>query len=126
MLSSIELSIYDALSALKSLAVVPVALGVLRSDLASLRQEPDETFREFAARVQSKAEVCEFKTHFTGCCAACNCKTTFCGETYYTDEVIRDVLINGIADMDIRREALSAERILEKSVTEIVAFIESR
>ena len=29
------------------------------------------------------------------------------GETYYTDEMIRDVLLQGIADVDIRREALS-------------------
>jgi len=47
----------DALKILKSVAVVPVALGVLRSELFNLNQDPDEPFRTFAARVQGKAEV---------------------------------------------------------------------
>lgn len=116
--------IADALSTLKSLAVIPVALGVLRSELASMHQDPDEPFRTYAARVQGKAETCEFKTAYHGDCT--NCHTTYNGEVYYTDEVIRDVLLNGIADNDIRREALSTEEILKKSVTTVIAFVENR
>jgi len=40
--------------------------------------------------------------------------------------VIKDVLLNGIADSKIRREALSTEGILAKSINGIVAFVESR
>ena len=39
----------DALAALKSIAVIPVAIGVLRADLAAMRQDPDEPLHTFAA-----------------------------------------------------------------------------
>jgi len=97
--------IVDALRLLKSLAVVPVALGVLRSQLSKMVQGPDESFRTYTARVQGKAETCEFRTTYNGRCA--NCNTAFTGSTYYTDDMIKDVLLSGIADSDIRREALS-------------------
>ena len=84
----------DALKAMKSYAVVPVALGVLRSELSGLRQDPDEPFRTFSARVQGKAETCEFKTTFHTVCNNCNGPVD--GDTYYTDDVIRDVLLNGV------------------------------
>lgn len=114
----------EALTLLKSIAVVPVALGVLRSDLASMRQDPDEPFRTFAARVQGKAETCEFKTNFDITCSQCD--TALSGETYYTDEAIRDVLLNGIADLDIRREALSSDGIQTRSIADTIAFVETR
>ena len=117
-------NLHEAIATLKSIAVIPVALGVLRSDLASMQQHGDEPFRTFAARVQGKAETCEFKTTYDGTCMHCN--NTYNGEVYYTDEVIRDVLLNGVADIDIRREALSTEGIQIKPITEIIAFIETR
>ena len=51
----------NALRTLKSFPMVPVALGVLRSELSSMKQDPEEPFRAFTARVQGKAETCEFK-----------------------------------------------------------------
>lgn len=56
------------LKILKAIAVVPVALGVLRSDLLAMRQDPDELFQIFSARVQGKAETCEFRASFIGTC----------------------------------------------------------
>ena len=114
----------EALKTLKLIAVVPVALGVLRSELYAMRQDLEEPFRTFAARVQGKAETCEYQTVYNARCS--NCDTAVYGKTYYTDEVIRDVLLNGVADSDIRREALSAEGMQVKAVTEVIAFIESR
>ena len=40
--------------------------------------------------------------------------------------MVRDVLLNGIADNDIRIEALSADGIQERAVNEVIAFVESR
>ena len=91
--------IAEAMTVLRSLAVIPVALGVLRSELDAMIQDPDQTFRAFAANVQGKAETCEFKTTYNGTCSAC--QHPFAGTTYYTDERLRDVLLNGIADVDI-------------------------
>ena len=118
--------IEEALTLLKSLAVVPVALGVLRSDLNAMQQDPDETFRAFAAKVQGKAETCEYRTKNTGTCSADGCNTPYEGYTYYTDDRIRDTLLQGIADIDIRREALSVKGIQEQPITEIIAFVETR
>ena len=115
--------INDAIESLKTLAVVPVAIGVVRSELSAMKQD-DETFRVFAAAVQGKAETCEFRTKNTGTCT--NCNTPYVGETYYTDERIRDVLLDGIADLDIRREALSTDNIQSKSINDVITFVESR
>ena len=59
-------------------------------------------------------------------CPNAACKKEISGDTYYTEEAIRDVLLNGIADMDIRREALSSEGIQRKTINEIIALVESK
>ena len=119
-----NLPIADATKILKSLAVVPVALGVLRSELSSMVQGPDEDFRTFSATIQGKAETCEFKTSYTGLCGGCH--TQYTGETYYTEERIRDVLLNGIADLGIRREALSTDNVHKWPINDIIAFVQAR
>ena len=104
---------------MRDLAVIPVAIGVRRAELMELRQSPDEQFRTFAARVQGKAETCVFTTT-----AKCQCSQTI--EVDYTTESVRDVLLSGIADLDIRREALSNTRIQSLSINEVISFVESR
>ena len=67
----------DLLDAMRSLAVIPVATGVLRIKLLKLCQERDEPFWAFTARVRGKAETCAFST---------KCE---CGKNVdYTDHVI--------------------------------------
>ncbi len=117
-------SVDEALHIMRSFAVIPVSRGVLRSELAALRQEPDEQFRTFAARVQGKAEACDFKTKFSGTCGQCG--TECSGDVYYTNDAIRDVLLNGIADIDIRREALGTTDIQDMPINNVIAFIEGR
>ena len=72
-----------------------------------------------AARAQGKAETCMFTTT-----AKCQCSQTI--EVDYTTESVRDVLLSGIADLDIRREALSNTRIQSLSINEVISFVESR
>ena len=91
------------LAAMRSLAVIPVATCGLRTELLQLRQERDEAFRAFTARVGGKAETCAFD-------AQC-----VCGQSVdYTDHVIRDVLLNGLSDPDIRRDILGTLDIRER------------
>ena len=47
-------------------------------------------------------------------------------EVFFTDEVILDLLLNGIADLDICRETLSTESIQTKLITETIVFVETR
>ena len=104
---------------MRDLAVIPVAIGVRRAELMDLRQGPDEPFRTFAARAKGKAETCSFSTS-----VQCRCHRTI--QVDYTTETIRDVLLAGISDLDIRREALSMQDIQKKSINDVIAFVESR
>ncbi|XP_077352448.1 uncharacterized protein LOC144001771 [Festucalex cinctus] len=105
----------DLIAAMRSLAVIPVATCVLRTELLQLHQERDETFRAFAARVRGKAETCAYAT-------VCECGR----DVDFTDHIIRDVLINGIYDSDIRRATLGISDVLRKPVNDVIALVESR
>ena len=107
------------LEAMRVLAVIPVARGVVRAEFMQMKQKNDENFRLFAARVRGKAETCDYKV----------VSSCVCGEQVtvnYTEEEIRDVLLAGISDSDIRREALSAEGLQNRTVNDIISFVEGR
>eukprot|EP00111_Clytia_hemisphaerica_P020937 TCONS_00061733-protein len=105
----------ELLESMKSLAVVAVATCVTRTELMNMHQERDEQFRIFSSRVRGKAETCNYKTR-------CTCDNTI----DFTDSIIRDVLIAGIEDSDIRREVLGIANILETSINDIIALVESK
>ena len=93
-----DLASLVVMAAMKSLAVFVVATGVMRAERVRMQQERDESFRTFAARVHGKAETCAYTT-----------KCTCLREVDFTDSIIRDVLIAGIADLDIRRDVYRYE-----------------
>ena len=104
---------------MESIAVIKVAIGVKRAELMNLHQDHDEPFRTFATRVSSKAETCNFTTVSENDCGKSNV-------TSYTVEAIKDVMLAGVGDDDIRREVLSTEDILSRSSFDIISFIESK
>ena len=61
----------EQLEAIRRLAVVPVAMGVRRSELLNLSQDVGELSRAFLSRVQGKTATCNFTV---GCEEAC-CNT---------------------------------------------------
>ena len=109
----------EVMESMRSLAVIPVARGVSRAELIKMSQSDDEPIRTFAARVRGKAETCKFTTS-----TQCQCGNRV--EANYTEEVIRDVILAGICDTDIRREALGMPEILKKTTNEVVAILEGR
>ena len=114
-------AIHIVLAEMKSLAVIPVAKGIIRAELMQLHQANDESFRAFAAKVRGKAETCGFALNVT---CPCQCKKEFTVD--YTAEAIRDVLLAGIGCPDIRQEVLSTDGIHQKPINDIVAFVEKR
>ena len=92
-----------------------MANGVSYTKLFQLRQENDEPFHAFAARVYGKAETCAFTTK-------CECTKI----VNYTDHMIRDVRLHGISDMDIRRKMLGVSDILETAVNEVISIVEGK
>ena len=107
----------ENLSAIKRLAVIPVAKSVLRSDVLQMRQDHDEGVQSFYARVKGKADTCAYLVKCThGCQRSCD----------YTHEVIKDVLVTGISDPEIRRDVLGWQGLDNKTALEAVTFIESK
>ena len=105
----------DLMKAMKTLAVVAVATGVIRAELVQMKQDRGETFRTFAARVRGKAETCSYTTK-------CSCNST----VNFTDIIVRDVLIAGISDLDIRRDILGTDAILQRPVNDVISLVESK
>ena len=109
----------QVLISMRALAVIPVGEGILRAELMQMRQSNNESFRLFAARVKGKAETCGYST-----IVMCSCGNEVTAD--YTQEAIRDVLLAGISCNDIRREALSNNRLQKKAINDIIAFVEDR
>ena len=106
----------DLLTFMQKLAVIPTATSVLRTELMQLHQMRDEPFRSFGARVRGKANIFAF---FTKCP---------CGEKDYTNNMIEDTMLNGIADTDICREVLGRPTtdIITTAINDIITLVESK
>ena len=83
----------ELLEAMKKLAVVPVAIGVRRSELFSMSQDLAESSRAFLSKIQGKAVTCNFTTE-------CKCEGGP-STVDFTDIIVKYVLVNGLADVEI-------------------------
>ena len=106
------------LEAIKRLAVTPVAISVRRSDLLSIKQDHGENVRSFYARIKGKAATCAYTMNCPG--NTCNLQVDF------TDEIVKDVLISGLSDDDIRKDVLGWSELDTKTVNDTVIFVESK
>ena len=95
----------EILTAMKRLAVIKVATSVRRTNLLTSKQSSGETFREFYANVKAAASICNFKAKCPHECCATKSLVD------YTSNVVKDVLIAGIADSEIRKDVLSWEEL---------------
>ena len=93
----------EALKCIQSLAVKPENVLVSRVQLLNLRQDRDETVRAYCARLRGQAGVC----HFTKT-KQCTCEREV--EVDYSDDIIRDTLIRGLEDDDIRLDVLGQSK----------------
>ena len=110
----------ELLKAMKDLAVVKVATSARPAQLLTSKQAPGETIREFYANVRAAATICKFEVKCKqACCAASDMVD-------YTDMVIKDVLIAGIYDADIRKEILATTDLDKKDDKEVVALVEAK
>ena len=92
------------MAAMKSLAVIVVATGVMRAELVRMQQE-----REVSSSARQSRDM-RLPVHHQ-----VYLRTDCLREVDFTDSIIRDVLIAGIADLDIRREVLGTSAILERA-----------
>jgi len=107
-------------AAIRRLAVIKIATSVRRTSLLSAKQKHGESYREFYANVKASALTCNFTVKCTHPC--CNERPM----VDYTSCVVKDVLIAGIADADIRKEVLGTPDLDDKTDKEIVALVEAK
>ena len=114
----VNLNEQELLKMIKQLAVVPVSVVVRRTDFLSTKQDLTENTRSFAARLKGKASTCLY---------TCKCPKDGCNQIIdFTDIILKDVMVTGLADEDIRKEVLGWENLDEKNVNETIGFIEGK
>ena len=89
------------LELIRSLTVRPVNIMVARVNLNQLKQDRDEPMRSFCARLRGQASVCKFLIN-------CPCEPSV--EVDFSDQMVRDALINGLEDEEIRLDILAQSK----------------
>jgi hypothetical protein len=105
------------LEAIKKLAVIPVAISVRRAELIQMQQSHGENIRSFYAKVKGKAATCVYTIR-------CSCDPAT--DVDFTNLIIRDVVIAGLSDIDIRKEVLGLPELDNKNIVDVVAIIEGK
>ena len=102
------------LAAIRRLAVREENTMVSRVILQGMHQDRDEGIRNFAARLHGQADICKFTEQ-------CTCGTT----VNFTNQIVRDTLIRGLADSEIRQGVLGhADQNL--SLEDTIKLIEAK
>ena len=84
---------------IQNLAVKKENIMVARHDFHIMQQDRDEPVRNFAARLRGQAAICKFQTKCINCDQGVD----------YSAIEIRDVLVRGLADPDIREDIFSEQ-----------------
>ena len=102
----------DLLSAIKRLAVKDESTLVQRIKLNRMTQSPGSSIRTFLASLRGQVALCQYKAV---------CKVPGCNHTFdYSDEIIKDNLVRGIADPEILSVLLGDPKL---TLEETVAYI---
>ena len=104
----------NILKNIKSLAVRQENLLVARVGLQSMKQDRDEPVRAFAARLRGQANVCNYKVK-------CTCDN----EVDYSDTMVRDSLILGLNDEEIRLD-IFGQANPDPPLEDALKFIEAK
>ena len=112
--------IEEVLSAMETFAVIRKPRGIQRAELMNMKQGSDELVETFAARVKSKAETCDYAIE--GKCSSCQANISL----DYTQDAVKDVIMAGIADVDIQASVMEMDGIEHKPVNEIISLIDRK
>ena len=94
----------------------------MKMDLWHMVQGDTEGVRQFYARVQNTARQC----NFTVPCTEPACARNRAPFISYCDEIVKQVVLCGLADTDIKREVLGVSGINGKTLTETLGLIEDK
>lgn len=108
----------DLLAQLKQISVSKRNKAVNRVKLSQMKQDPREPIRKFSGRVRSLASVSGYAVK----CSKAGCNTN----VSYTEPVIMDQVITGLADSEIQRDVLSHVDGDNMDLEALVRFIEGK
>jgi hypothetical protein len=108
----------NMLNVIKQMAVIHVAISVRRADLLATKQDHGENARAFYAKVRGKASTCKYSIECTK--AECNQVIDF------TDVMVKDVVISGLVDEDVKKDVLGWTDLDDKSLEDTVSFVEAK
>ena len=105
-------------SKIRLMAVTPVAISVRRAELLSVKQDHGEAARSFYAKVRGKAATCSYSI----ACSGHGCTQV----NDFTDIMVKDVVISGLADEDVKKDVLGWSDLDNKTLDETITFIEAK
>ena len=103
-----------------------MAVGILRATAHWAKQAHGDRFQAFAAKVRGLTTDCKYilpcphAAADAQVCAIVGCRGN------YTPAVIKDILLSGKYDHDIRREVLGSISIEDKSVNDLIRYVEAK
>ena len=104
------------LARMKELAVIKIHKSVHLMNLYRMVQDSDEAIRAFVARVTGTADMCGMTVK----CPTEGCNT----DVSFRDEVVKQVVIHGMSNMDIKQRVLSRSGNGElETLTDLVNYI---
>ena len=106
----------DALKKIKKVAVHIENVRVARVTLHQIKQDRDEPVRSTVAKLKGQASICNYTIKH-------KCQCSHESEINYADEMVKDVLVSGLADNQIQRE-LFANANQQMSLDEMVNLID--
>ena len=104
------------LAELKQLAVRQKNRMVNRVKLGTLKQDKGEPVRKYAGRIRSLASVSEYNVS----CSTCKASIP------YTEPVILDQVIAGLADVEIQKDVLSHPDAANMNLEKLLQFVEGK
>ena len=108
----------ELVAKIKKMAVIPVAVCVRRAELLGTQQDHGENARAFCAKLKGKAATCSYTA---------DCTSDTCTQVInFTDIMVKDVLVSGLADEEVKKEVLGWSELDNKSLEETVTFIEAK
>ena len=108
-------TVKEAMAAIKKLAVREENAMVARVQLSNMRQDRDKPLCGFGARLRGQASVCKFTIPCPSCTSDVN----------YTEHILRDILIRGLADNEIQLDILG-DKNQDMSLEEVFLFVEAK
>ena len=109
----------NIITAIRKLSVQEENTMVARVKLSNMRQDDAEKVPQFVARLKGQASTCKYTSTLQ--CSNCQSPVTH----NYTDSMVRDALIKGITDSDIRQDILG-EINQNMSLEQVMQYISAK